>query len=150
MESSTRPAAEDDVAVLLDIDARASAFPWTPGQFQCSIAVSDDREQGLVIECGASVVGFVIFNLVLDDGNIHNIAVHPDYHRQGLASTLLLQVFELMKQASGERCLLDVRRSNMAAVELYTHLGFQVDGVRKNYYRGSGGREDALLMSKLL
>lgn len=151
MTTSIRASVGDDIAAISDIDARASAFPWTRDQLQqCTAAVGVGRERGLVIECAEQVAGFVIFNLVLEEGSIHNIAVNPELQRQGLASKLLLAAIELMKLESVKRCLLDVRRSNVAAFALYTNLGFEVDGVRSSYYRSAIGREDALLMSKLL
>jgi len=58
--------------------------------------------------------------------------------------------FELLGKSGAKRCLLEVRASNAAARGLYRSLGFQVDGVRKNYYPAATGREDALLMSREL
>ena len=147
---SIRPAIADDVAAITDIDARASDFPWSPGQIQQSIDVDNGHDQVLIIESESELVGFVFFNLVLDEGSIHNIAVHPEYQRQGLASKLLRKAIKHMKGKGAERCFLDVRRSNIAAVAFYTGLGFQIEGERRNYYRAWAGREDALLMSKLL
>lgn len=150
MAVSTRPAVADDVAVISQIDALASDFPWSPSQIQQNIEVDNEHDQVLVIEVESEVIGFVFFNLVLDEGSIHNIAIHPDYQRQGLASKLLNNAMQQMKDKSVERCFLDVRRSNIAAVAFYTGLGFQVEGERRDYYRTSSGREDAVLMSKLL
>ncbi|MFT5333433.1 MAG: ribosomal-protein-alanine N-acetyltransferase [Halioglobus sp.] len=150
MSVSIRAVVEDDIAAISDIDARASAFAWTPEQFQKCTEIDNSQERGLVIVCAAQVAGFVIFNHVLDEGSIYNIAVDPDHQRRGLASKLLFEAIERMKLESVKRCFLDVRRSNAAALALYSDLGFEIDGVRKNYYRGSAGREDAMLMSKLL
>jgi ribosomal-protein-alanine N-acetyltransferase len=56
----------------------------------------------------------------------------------------------LAKQQGVRRCLLEVRESNTAARGLYETLSFQLDGIRKNYYPTTTGREDALLMSRQL
>ena len=41
---------------------------------------------------------------------------------------------------------LEVRKSNAAAIALYSKLGFEIEGVRKGYYEDTG--EDALIMWK--
>jgi len=145
-----RPANAGDASVVWGIDARASEFPWSPGQIQQSVDADNEHDQALVIEIEAAVVGFVFFNLVLDEGNIHNIAIHPNHQRRGLASTLLSEAIWQMREHGVKRCFLDVRRSNNAAVAFYTGLGFKIEGERRNYYRACVGREDALLMSKIL
>lgn len=150
MVALVRPAIAGDGGVVWGIDARASEFPWSPGQIQQSIDADNERNQALVIEIEAVVVGFVFFNLVLDEGNIHNIAVDPDHQRRGLASTLLSEAVRQMRDLGVKRCFLDVRRSNNAALAFYTGLGFNIEGERRNYYRACVGREDALLMSKIL
>ena len=132
------------------IDTLASLSPWTEEQFLCSCDEANTAEQSLVSECDGHLVGFVVYNSVLDEGSIHSIAVVPEHQRQGLAGDLLTAAFLAMKELGVCRCLLDVRESNAAAISLYSKLGFQSDGLRRNYYRSAEGREDAVLMSKLL
>jgi ribosomal-protein-alanine N-acetyltransferase len=43
--------------------------------------------------------------------------------------------------------MLEVRASNLRAIDLYTRFGFTVDGRRKDYYLIENGREDAVLLS---
>jgi ribosomal-protein-alanine N-acetyltransferase len=63
----------------------------------------------------------------------------------------LLDAALVQMHATGASCcLLEVRQSNMAARTLYERSGFRLDGIRKNYYPASTGREDALLMSRKL
>ena len=132
------------------IDMLASPSPWTEEQFLSSCDAANTTGQSLVSECDGHLVGFVVYNSVLDEGSIHNIAVLPEHQRQGLAVDLLTATFLAMKEAGVCRCLLDVRESNAAAIGLYSKLGFNSDGLRRNYYRSAEGREDAVLMSKLL
>ena len=92
------------------------------------------------------VAGYAGLQVVLDEGTITNIAVRPEYRRQGVAHQLL-EVF--MNFARGNRLAfltLEVRASNYGAIALYGELGFRSVGRRKNYYEHP--REDALIMTK--
>jgi [ribosomal protein S18]-alanine N-acetyltransferase len=146
-----RVACPADAEWLAAIDADVSFNPWTEQQFAlvCS-ATAGYREIALVVEEDDSVYGFVVFSQVLDEGSIHNIAVHRAQHRRGLGLLLLEAAVVELIRADARRCLLEVRRSNKAARRLYQSNGFALDGVRKNYYPTQGGREDALLMSREL
>jgi ribosomal-protein-alanine N-acetyltransferase len=144
------PVLADDASVLSDIDRRASAYPWTEQQFVQACGGTEGTERALLIANPTLCAGFVVYNRVLDEGSIHNLAVLPELQRQGLARKLLEAAFEAMAGQGAVRALLDVRASNGAARGLYRALGFEVDGVRAQYYRAATGREDAILMSRLL
>jgi ribosomal-protein-alanine N-acetyltransferase len=136
---------------LAAIDAEVSFNPWTERQFALVCSTTGGyRETALVVEEDEFLHGFVVFSQVLDEGSIHNIAVHPAHHRKGLGRLLLEAAVVELIRADARRCLLEVRRSNKAARRLYEGSGFALDGVRKNYYPKEGGREDALLMSREL
>ncbi len=92
-----------------------------------------------------AVAGYAGLQVVLDEGNILNIAVRPDCRRRGVPGQLL-QVF--LNFARGNRLAfltLEVRASNYAAIALYGSRGFRGVGRRKNYYEHP--REDAVIMT---
>ncbi len=156
MKWTLRAAHREDACTLATIDAAASIYPWPESQFvsACS-SVSDPQltsypESVQLLEADGETCGFVVYSQVMDDGCIHNIAVNPPWQGQGKASILLQGVFDTLLSRGAHRCLLEVRESNTAGRGLYKHFNFQVDGVRKKYYPTENGREDALLMSKLL
>jgi len=148
--SRIRYAQKGDVTRLSSIDISASSYPWKEHQFHACCDPDDASEVALVIESGTEAVGFVVFHHLLDEGSIHNIAVHPSQQRRGLARVLLTEALAEMREKGLGRCLLEVRESNDSAVSLYADMAFQLDGRRQNYYRSDDGREDALLMSRLL
>ena len=100
----------------------------------------------LVALDGERVSGYVGSQSVLGESDMMNVAVHPDYRRQGIAEKLCLALVEALKE-KGNHCLtLEVRASNETAKALYEKLGFFQVGLRKNYYRNP--REDACILRK--
>ena len=75
-----------------------------------------------------------------------NVAVHPDYRRQGIAEGLIAVLVDKLRENEVYCLLLEVRASNDPAKALYEKLGFVEVGRRKNYYRNP--REDALILRK--
>jgi ribosomal-protein-alanine N-acetyltransferase len=91
------------------------------------------------------VVGYAGLQVVLDEGYITNVAVRPEYRRQGIAGELLA-VFHRFAEGNKMAFLtLEVRDSNASARALYTKHGFKEVGVRKNYY--DHPKENAIIMT---
>ena len=82
--------------------------------------------------------------ITVDEGQITNIAVHPDYRRKGLGAAILRSLLRHAKDAKLESVSLEVRVSNTAAIELYKKAGFAEAGRRKGFY--AKPTEDALVM----
>lgn len=100
----------------------------------------------LVALDGETVAGYVGSQTVLDETDMMNIAVHPDFRRKGVARGLILALIGELKKR-GSRCLtLEVRASNDPARALYESLGFAHVGTRRNYYQNP--KEDALILRK--
>jgi ribosomal-protein-alanine N-acetyltransferase len=146
-----RLARPDDVAVLAVIDGLVNSSAWGASQFAAACSgVEQATESALVLETEAGVCGFIVVSRVLDEACIHNVAVHPAQQGRGMGRYLVTTALDSMRRQGACRCLLEVRASNTAARGLYGALAFELDGVRKNYYPASSGREDALLMSRKL
>ena len=99
------------------------------------VAVEDDR-----------VVGYIGSQSSIDESDVMNVAVHPDYRRKGIAENLINHLVEELKNRGSHALLLEVRASNAPAIGLYEKLGFEQIGLRKNYYRNP--KEDALILQK--
>ena len=145
-----RPVCPEEAEILTQIDRLGSTRPWSEAQIAAACLPGGRAERALLIESGSIIGGFVVFQVVVDEGSIHNLVVHPQYRRLGLGRKLLCAVTDTMAAAGNRRCLLDVRESNTAALALYLQEGFTLDGRRENYYCGDRGREAALLMSRKL
>jgi len=123
---------------------------WSTKQLQSQLANSRGLNMGLIQD--RQLVGFVFYQILFEQAEILQIAIDPSYQQRGLAAKLLLSSFtHLQLHKKVESVLLEVRASNLAAIKLYQHLTFSLDGRRKGYYPSvDGPREDALLYTKTL
>lgn len=100
----------------------------------------------LVAVEGDTVIGYVGSQTVIGETDMMNIAVHPDYRKQGIATALIDMLINELNLRNSHSLMLEVRASNMPAISVYTNLGFIEVGRRKNYYRNP--KEDALILRK--
>ena len=89
---------------------------------------------GVVALDGDRVIAYVGLAAALDEGEITNVATHPAYRRRGAARAVLLRLLDEAKARGLGRLTLEVRESNAAAIELYSKLGFKVEGKRRDFY----------------
>ena len=132
------------VPQVAELEKLCFSDPWSEN----SVASELDNELSLWLVAleGDRVAGYVGSQTVLGETDMMNIAVHPDYRRQGIAEGLVLALAEKLKE-QGSRCLtLEVRASNEPAQKLYEKLGFTLIGKRPKYYHNP--REDALILRK--
>ena len=94
----------------------------------------------------SEVIGFVGVWIIAGECDITNIAVSPKYRKQGIASNLLIKLFDVCKTFNCEDITLEVRTSNTPAQNLYKKFNFKEEGIRKGYYSDNG--EDAIIMWK--
>lgn len=86
-------------------------------------------------ERDGQIVGYVCVRIMYEEAQVCNIAVLPEYCRQGIATQLLKNVLIFVFEKGCTRCELEVNTQNFAAIGLYTKCGFEVAGTRKNFYR---------------
>jgi [ribosomal protein S18]-alanine N-acetyltransferase len=136
-----------DLEAVLEIEHRAYDFPWSEGIFIDCLRIPYVCE---VLEEERRVLGYSVMSLAGDEAHLLNLCLDGPARGRGLGTRMLEH---LMNRAMGEgvRVLyLEVRPSNAPALQLYQRAGFTKIGVRKNYYRAPGGREDALVLARSL
>ncbi len=99
-----------------------------------------------VCESEGKVLGYVGLSAILDEGYITNVAVFPEYRKNGVGSALLRYLFDFARQNALSFISLEVRESNFDAISLYEKFDFSIEGKRKNFY--TAPQEDALIMTK--
>jgi ribosomal-protein-alanine N-acetyltransferase len=149
-----RPLGSTDIPALESMLLPLLSGNWSPAALlalgnsthHCRVLCSIDESE-------AALLGFAEFTVVTDEGELLNLAIDAEAQGCGLGRALLDSVLDELRHRSCTRCFLEVRRSNDAAIALYTSSGFTLAGVRKGYYpppHAAAKAEDALLYSRSL
>ncbi len=123
------------------------ASPWSAESLR--LLTSDGIGVGYLLTTSAEngeplVTAYGGMLITVDEGQITNIATHPDYRRRGQATAILHSLIRHAKDCRLESISLEVRASNAAAIALYESFGFSTVGRRKGFYQKP--TEDALIM----
>lgn len=145
-----RPMAPADVDAVHRLEIACSPDPWSrdllageldgPGLDRHWLVAT---ERGAAADATPTIVGFGGILSVVDEAHVMNMGVHPDRRRRGLARRLLAGLLLRAVDHGATAATLEVRASNVAAIELYRGFGFRSSGRRPRYY-ASG--EDAEIM----
>jgi ribosomal-protein-alanine N-acetyltransferase len=91
------------------------------------------------------IAGFLVARRIAGELEILNLAVRPDARRRGIGHALIQSAFAWGKQLDVKNAYLEVRASNLVALEFYKRHQFQETGRRPLYY--SNPVEDALVLT---
>lgn len=145
MKTEIRRACESDIGHIAALEKETFSLPQSKDDF-LKMTASDEKHL-LVATCDGNFAGYIGAYTVLGESDIMTVAVSPDYRKNGIGKLLVNALFNELCGKS-KAVFLEVRASNSAAISLYTSLGFEKIGMRKNYYKLP--TEDALLYKKEL
>ena len=121
MRTKIRPASSGDIDSIVEIENSTNLMPWTKAQFKSSMEVG---HYSTVLEYDEAIVGFAIYSPVIPESHLLNIAIDPAYHRKGLGDKLLKYVILQNKAVGVQVITLEVRVSNLIAINLYEKMDF--------------------------
>ena len=145
MNYNTRLMNEKDILDVLDVGNLSLREAWTLESLKKEL--KNPLAKYIVISSDSKVIAFAGLWIVAGEGQITNIAVHPNYRGKGLGNKLIEALINNMNTWNCNSLTLEVRNSNIIAKKLYSKYGFIEEGIRKNYYHNDDGtKEDAIIM----
>ena len=138
-----RDLTEADLPDILKIERQSYEFPWSEQIFRDCI---NSDYSCIGVSLYDRLAGYMIVSNVLDESHLLNICLSENWRGQGVAGVMIDYLASELKLRKLKRLYLEVRPSNLRALALYNHKGFEIIGLRKDYYPAEGGREDAITM----
>ncbi len=142
---------EHDLLEVVEIEEHSGLSRWGWGAYYAELQGSN-RPLMLVARIARPqhhqalrIAGYIVARLAADEMHINNVAVRPEYRRQGIGAALLETVLGEGRRLKATTAFLEVRAGNSLAQALYKKCGFTGVGRRSGYY--STPPEDALVMS---
>lgn len=145
MEPLIRRMQMEDIAEVLEIQNSLGFQEWSEQGFRSEVS-NADYSVPLIFK-NDRIHGYMVTRIVADEAELCSIAVRKENMGKGVAQSMLAACDSILDSRSISQMFLEVRTSNLRAIQFYHRNGFQDMGVRKKYYQDG---EDALLMSRRL
>jgi ribosomal-protein-alanine N-acetyltransferase len=140
-----RPMSPADVEEVMHLETSVYQFPWTERIFSDCIRVGYDCWLALQDDI---IVAHAVVSIAAGEGHILNLAVTGEYQGKGIGKQFIQFLLGIAASKQAEIMMLEVRPSNVRAINCYNSAGFNEIGCRKDYYPAPDGKEDALLFAK--
>lgn len=152
---------EADLDQIASLETEIFSVPWSRKAYQdiwdqeryCALVLAIPCQtpgEGVRAEegCAQEIIGFLCGMAVLEEGELHRIAISPSQRGKGYGQMLLEEFFGILRREGVCSVYLEVRAGNKPAVRLYEKNGFTAIGVRRGYYQNP--KEDAWIMQKTI
>ncbi len=116
---------------------------WSRGAFASELK-RGQKSYFVVARINGVLVGFAGWRQEGDEAHVANIAVHPKMRGRKIGELLLRTILEEAVRRGLNTSLLEVRKSNLIAQNLYRKYGYKVVTIRRAYYQFP--LEDAVIM----
>lgn len=145
-----RPMVVDDVDDVHALECSVFPHPWSRANFMDSLASGYDAWV-LRDRAGGALAGYFLLMYAPGEAHLLDVAVAAERHGSGLGRYLLDRIAARAREKRMESILLEVRPSNVRALQVYERYGYTGIGRRKGYYPAhEGRREDAIVMRYVL
>ena len=132
---------KEDIEAIMALEKTGIAHPWTFDSIEGLINDHDKAGLKACLEDG-TLIGYIGAAYVLDEAEIGNLCVLPEYRGKGAGRKLLSSMIDLLKGKGCNTVYLEVEDTNVPAISLYEKFGFVKYNQRKDYY---GPGRDALM-----
>jgi len=134
----------DDIDQIIEIERICFSMPWSKASYEKELENKLAYYQ--CAEESGELLGYMGMWRILNECHITNVAVLPQYRKMGVATKLINKMIEICKCSEITQMTLEVRETNIPAINLYKKFGFLVAGKRPRYYQAP--TEDAIIMWK--
>ena len=144
MEIIIERLAKKDAPCVAKIEADCFSMPFKESDI-LSYLENDLWHFFVAKNVDGDIVGYISFTIILDECQIVNIASAPSARKMGVGKALVNRLLCFAKESGCKKLFLEVRESNLPAINLYKNFGFLPVGISKNHY--SQPTENAILMN---
>ena len=137
-----RPATEEDLSKITLIEKRVFRFPWSKDQIKWELR-SQHVALNHVMLLEDNIIGYIFTHKIDKDVQILNIAIDTAYQHKGYGERFLSYFMDQLDEDIS--IILEVRKSNFPAINLYLKFGFSELSIREKYYNDG---EDAIVMKR--
>jgi len=135
-----------DIKKIIEIENLSYKDPWPREVFMIDYVFNRSAHY-FVARIGNKICAFIGLWIEMDRFHIINIAVHPDYRKRGIGTSLINFVINNAEKKRIKEVYLEVRKSNEIAQNLYKKLNFKVVEDLQKYYQDG---EDGYRMAKTI
>ena len=144
-ELTFRQMALEDISAVIQLENEVYQFPWTDRIFKDCIRVGYDC---WLAHLGNTVVAHAVISIAAGESHILNLSVTRNHQGKGIGKQFIQFLLNIARNKRAQIMMLEVRPSNIRAINCYSSAGFNEIGCRKDYYPAPNGKEDALLFAK--
>lgn len=137
---------EEDVVAVAVLEGENFSRPWSYDAFLKTL--SDENYIVIIAKEADALLGYCVLLCTGEEGDITNVCTAPTARGKGVATKMLTALMDTGRSRGVAEFFLEVRESNTPARSLYTKLGFEEIGLRKNYYEEP--KEHAVLMKYVM
>lgn len=132
MKYELRELSSVDIPFVAEIEKACFSTPWSENTLSSELKNPLNKFFGAF--SGNDLIGYIGFQTVADETSVFNVAVAPDFRRNGIGKALVGKMIGEAEKSGVNAIFLEVRASNLPAINLYESEGFVFFGLRKNYY----------------
>ena len=139
------PLSIENLSEIMCIERAVFDFPWSASLMRDSLLAAHTHVWGLFV--AAQMIGFGVLSIVLDESEVLDVALHPEYQGAGYGKILIQFLSNKARENGAKKMYLEVGVTNEVALHIYYQLKFQKIAFRRGYYPSKySEREDAFLL----
>lgn len=148
LTNSFRYMKNSDIKKIVEIEEEAFSDPWSENAFLSLLENKGLTHYYVLEDINKNILGYFGILIVLDECQIHTIAIDHNYRKKGLGSLMIEKIIDISMDRFVKTINLEVDINNEKAVNLYKKFGFKQVGYIKDYYKNP--KSDAYIMEKNL